>query len=345
MGGELKAALIGVGAMGRGHLENLIKLTGEGGRLALKAICDVDQAKLDGAVSKGNMGVGEGEMDLGVYDAYLSIEDMLKCFKPDLAVVALPTFLHSEVSCMLMERGVNVLCEKPMALSTAECAAMAETSERTGARLMIGQCLRFWPQYEVLKRYADEGTFGKVKGAYFFRGGGTPKWSWENWLLREEMSRGCLLDQHIHDVDMINHVFGLPSRVFTSAANAFPGSGYDIVSTNYMYDGLDAVINAQDDWTLNGEYGFEMVFRVNFERGSLIFSRDGSLRILPSEGKALPCPDMPKENGYLRELRYFVDAILEGTEITVAPPRSTMDTIRIAEAELRSAASGAVAEV
>ena len=56
-------------------------------------------------------------------------------------------------------------------------------------------------------------------------------------------------------------LFGKPEKVSTLAKECKSGSGYDIVSTNYYFaDGK--VVNAQDDWTLMGDFGFDMVFRV-----------------------------------------------------------------------------------
>jgi predicted dehydrogenase len=211
---------------------------------------------------------------------------------------------------------------------------MIEAAAKNNKKLMIAQCLRFWPEYEILKEYVESKKFGAVTGAYFYRGGGTPIWSYQNWLLQNDKSGGCLLDQHIHDVDMINWLFGKPEKVSAIAKNVIPGSGYDIVSTNYIYSDKK-VINAQDDWTLNGDYGFKMLYRVNFEKGNLIYE-DGKLTINPNEGKRF-VPEHPNETGYYREIKYFIDCLLNNKPITVATPESTMDAITIAEAEVASA--------
>ena len=101
--------------------------------------------------------------------------------------------------------------------------------------------------------------------------------------MTKERSGGALLDQHLHDVDTINWLFGLPEAVSTLGRNIISGSGYDAVSTQYLYPD-NKVVNAQDDWTLNGDYGFQMLFRVNFEQGSLIYGSDG-LMVYPHDGK------------------------------------------------------------
>ena len=330
----VKAGLIGLGFMGRTHLENYIRLEREGFPVKLAAICDEDAEKLMGKAAAGNIVTCSSDADLSKYMLYRDIEQMLENERLDFVDITLPTYMHAETAIKALDKGLNVFCEKPMALNSKDCVKMTEAAEKTGRKLMIGQCLRFWPEYEYLKECVESGRFGKVTGAYFFRGGSTPVWSYRNWLLQEDKSGGCILDQHVHDVDMINWLFGKPEKVSSIAKNVVPGSGYDIVSTNYIYED-GKVVNAQDDWTLNGEYGFQMLYRVNFEKANLIFE-GGVLKVNPNEGKSFT-PELPKEMGYYREIKYFVEALETDGSISVCTPESTTDTIRIAEAEVASA--------
>ncbi|NMA96424.1 MAG: gfo/Idh/MocA family oxidoreductase, partial [Clostridiales bacterium] len=102
----------------------------------------------------------------------------------------------------------------------------------------------------------------------------------------------------------------------------------------YMYDGM--VINAQDDWTINNDdYGFGMTFRVNFEKGALIYDA-GKLVEYPHGEKSFE-PEIEEGSGYFREIEYFINAIKNDTPIERADVYSTMETIRIANAEQDSA--------
>lgn len=333
----LRVGIVGFGFMGRAHMANYVRLESEGVGVRLVSVCDIDEAKLKGQGSGGNINVGSGNHDLSKYNLYTSLDDMLDNEEIDYLDITLPTYLHAEASIKALNRGLAVLCEKPMALNTKQCREMIDAARANGRPLMIAQCLRFWPEYEYLKQCVEDCRYGRVVSGYFFRGGGTPTWSYQNWLLDKNKSGGCLLDQHVHDVDTINWLFGLPERVSTIARNVIPGSGVDALSTNYVYsDGK--VINAQDDWTLNGDFGFEMTYRVNFERGNLVFS-GGTLTVNPNDAKAF-VPALPRDDGYYRELRYFVDCLQNGRSVDVSNPESTMDTIRLAEAELQSAING-----
>ncbi len=333
----LKVGLIGIGFMGRGHLDNYIRLESEGFPVKLTAVCDIDPEKFENKFVPGNIDVGTGTYDFSKYSLYTDIDEMLAKEELDYVDIALPTYLHAEATVKALNKGIHVLCEKPMALNSKQCRQMIEAAEQNSRKLMIGQCLRFWPAYEYLKDKVVSGEWGSVVSAYFFRGGSPPRWSYENWLLTKDKSGGCLLDQHIHDVDTINWLFGKPEKVSTIGKNVIPGSGYDTVSTNYFYsDGK--VVNAQDDWTLQGDFGFDMLFRVNFEKGNLVFEK-GVLTAYPNEAPGF-VPELSPDMGYYREIKYFANAILNDTPIEVAPTVSTMETIEIAEAELDSANKG-----
>lgn len=329
----IKCALIGLGGMGQGHVAKYKTLEAQG-KIKLVAVCDLDEEKFNGKISDLNIDVGDRSIERGKYRTYTDYNELLEKEELDYVDIVLPTYLHHDVAIKAMEMGHNVLCEKPMSLSYDLCREMVETARRTGKKFMIAQCLRFWSMYEVLKKYVDDNTFGKVICGYFFRGGMTPTGGYQNWYLDEKRSGGAILDQHVHDVDMINYLFGIPEAVSSAGFNVFDGSGFDAVSTNYYYpDGK--VINAQDDWTINGKYGFQMLYRVNFEKGSIIYDA-GKVTIYPHEGDPI-IPDLGNEDGYLREIMYFASCVENDLPIEICTPESTAASIGIACAEVESA--------
>jgi predicted dehydrogenase len=214
---------------------------------------------------------------------------------------------------------------------------MLEAEKRSGKKLMIAQVLRFWPEYEYLKETVVSGRYGRVLSAHLFRGGHPPKWTHNDWMVRKETSGGGLYDLHIHDIDMINWLFGKPRSVSTLARDVLPGSSFDIISTNYVFpDGK--VVSSHCDRSLTGEFGFEMSFRVNFERGNLVYEKRG-LRDNPQDGKGF-APKLTADSGYYREIKYFSEALLHDRPIEQAAPQDTLATLAIAEAEARSAVAG-----
>ena len=150
------------------------------------------------------------------------------------------------------------------------------------------------------------------------------------------MGGGCLLDQHVHDVDIVNWLFGLPKAVTTATVQVHPDTGSDAVSTRYLYD--DKIVTAENDWTIGGAFGFEMRFRVNFRGGSLHFEK-GVLTEYPQEGQAFT-PGLSGDDGYYREILYFIDCVKNDKQPCRCLPASTLDTIRLVTAERESARAG-----
>lgn len=341
----IKAGIIGIGSMGRGHLNNYLKFMEENKGIELVAICDIDENKFKNYKADFNIGnMADGEFDFSKFHCYLSVDEMLEKEKElDMVSVIVPTYMHCEITCKCLEHGINVFCEKPMALNLEQCQKMIDTAKKYDKRLMIGQCLRFWAEYEYLKDCVETGRFGKVISGYFFRGGSTPVWSYNDWYHKKELGGGAIYDQHIHDVDMVNHLFGLPEKVVSIGKNYYEGSNYDAVSTNYIYkDG--AVINTQNDWC--EATGFAALYRVNFEKATVKYE-NGELLVADAtarNGKIDPdfkgtSYNKVKVEGidpYAKEILYFAGCIRDGKPIEFNKPEDSMDTIKLVHAEIAS---------
>ncbi|MBQ9920771.1 MAG: hypothetical protein IJO52_01175, partial [Clostridia bacterium] len=133
------------------------------------------------------------------------------------------------------------------------------------------------------------------------------------------------------------HIFGMPKAVSSVAMNVIPGSNFDAVSTNYIFD-EGFVINSQNDWTIAGT-PFMHGFRVNFTGGTLIMDQDG-FKAAKTGGEFYPVEDFCKENGYYKEICYLADCIINNKENTVNAPESCMETIKLVHKEIESAANG-----
>ena len=329
----VKVGLVGLGFMGRVHLENYQKHP----EVKITAISDIISKRLKGDLSGGgNIPTERDIFDFSGIRTYEKADELIADKDVDLVDICLPTDLHAEFTIKALKKGKHVLCEKPMAGSLEECDSMIEAAEKARRKLMIGQCLRFWPEYEVLKDYVENGKLGKLVGLSCFRGGGTPIWSAGNWLLQKDKSGGALLDQHIHDIDTINFLLGLPESVSSQGRNVIEGSGFDIISTNYYYpDG--PVVNVLDNWVLNGEFGFNMTYLASFEKGNIVFDaqRSPTIKINPDESKGFT-PELPSGDDYFREIDYLVRCIIENKPVERVPPRSARDSVRIALAEMKS---------
>ena len=155
-----RVAIVGFGFMGRMHYGNWKKVKGA----KVVALCDKDTSQFTAPVQGGNLKGADASIDFGEALIYDDFDRMLREAKPDVISLTLPTPLHVPLTIKALQAGVSVLCEKPMALDAAACGKMIEAAKKApaGTRLMIAQCLRFWPSYVLLKRLVDSQKYGKV---------------------------------------------------------------------------------------------------------------------------------------------------------------------------------------
>ena len=211
----LKVGLIGRGSISQAHTAAYKKIN----NAELVACCDIRPEVME---------------DLTNVRKYTDIDTFLseEAGKLDYVDICLPTYLHAEVSIKAMRAGFNVLCEKPMARTVEQAEEMLRVSKETDKRLMIAHCTRFMGATQIIRNEILKGEMGKVRNAEFYRQGGTrAPMGYKNWFRDESLSGGALLDLHVHDIDVVRGLFGMPNAVTAVGANVIvEGGGYDEVS-------------------------------------------------------------------------------------------------------------------
>lgn len=332
----IKVGIIGLGFMGKMHFRCYKTMK----HVQVAAICDIDESKFTqkkGAA--GNIAGAEQPLDLTGIELYTDADKMLTEMDLDAVSITLPTYLHCPYTLKALAAGVNVFCEKPMALNVAECKKMIEAAKKAKKHLQIGHCIRFWPEYAVAKQIIDSGKYGKVLAATFQRLSLTPTWSWSNWLMDGKKSGGAALDLHIHDVDYVQYLFGIPKKIFSRGVKGISGDIDHIVST-YMYtDGK--VITAEGGWLMKPGFGFEMSFNIVLEKATLVYdiTRQPAFKLALANGKTLT-PTVPAGDGYSRELDYWIKKISGKTVPAILTPQSSMQSVQLVEIEKKSCKSG-----
>jgi predicted dehydrogenase len=208
---------------------------------------------------------------------------------------------------------------------------------------MPAMCMRFWAEWEVLKRAVAENHYGRVLSATFRRMGTVPA----GWYRDGRISGGGLLDLHVHDTDFVYHLFGKPKGVFSRGYTGASGE-VDHVLTQYLYDQggtAPVLVAAEGSWTMAAGFGFKMQFTVTFERATLDFdlARKDTL-MLYGDGKAQPVP-FDKHDGYTGELAYFLECVATGTKPERVTAEDGVAGLHIVECEKRSIETGAVQAV
>jgi 1,5-anhydro-D-fructose reductase (1,5-anhydro-D-mannitol-forming) len=331
-----RIGIVGFGFMGNMHFNNYAKI--EDAKVV--AICDVDEGKLTGrGATAGNVAGTGGEIDLSGIQTYTDADKMFKEAELDAVSITLPTYLHKEYTLKALHAGLNVLCEKPMALDSDQCRQMAEAAHESGRILQIGHCIRFWPEYAKAKELVESGSYGDVKAATFRRLSLTPTWSWDNWILDSKKSGGAILDLHIHDADFVQYLFGVPASVSTTAAKG-PDEGLGHAVTQYFYDD-DKSVTAEGGWLMSSSFGFQMSFEIVLEKATICYdcTREPAFKLCPDQAEMFT-PQIEAGDGYLLELKHFIKAISGENVPAVLTPQQSLKSVEIIEAERRSALSG-----
>lgn len=325
-----KYGIIGFGGLGKTLLGNLIELEKERGDFKLCSICGADRDSFKKSI-KINIGI----VDISHYDFsecsfYDDYKELIEKEKPDFVLLTVPTYLHEEIAVYALSHGVNVFSEKPMALNDEGCENMLRASKESGKKLMIGQCLRFDPAYMKLKEYIENETFGKPYRAEFTRYSPTPMWTWNNWILDPEKSGGCILDMHIHDVDLINWYFGKPNKI--RSAMTEKKVKRESVFTQYFYD--DLFVTASADWSMPQTFTFEARTLVNFEDATVVVE-GGKITVYKDD--EVYEPTLFKESCFMAEMRALVEWIIDEKPCIATTPVSVRESIKMALEEVEAA--------
>jgi predicted dehydrogenase len=245
----------------------------------------------------------------------------------------LPTHLHHELTLAALKAGKHVFLEKPMSLSVAECDAMIETAHQNKRLLMLAHVLRFWPEYVALVEFVKSGALGKPLSATAKRLSARPTWG--DWFANPAWTGGAVLDLQIHDVDMLNWLFGTPHTVYARGQKGMFG-GWDHALTLLDYGEVKAF--AEGTIMMPAGYPFTMTLWVLCEKGSVEYTfRAGGTGVETgtSSGTTLMVYEADKEprslaspgsDGYENQVAAFIECVRTGRP----PDRATAEEGRLA---------------
>ena len=330
----MRVGIVGFGFMGRMHCRCWQQVADA----RVVAVCDANPDVVN-VTRQGNIAGAAGEVDPAGIKIYDDLEKMLSEQALDIVSVTVPSYLHAECSIRVLEAGINVLCEKPMALNEDDCSRMIDAAAQSEKLLQIAHCVRFWPEYATAKEIVAGGRYGRVLAATFQRLGSMPDWAADNWFADQQRSGGMALDLHIHDTDFVQYLFGMPQAVSSFGSKGAAGRLMHIV-THYLYED-DRVVTAEGGWSMMPPFGFEMSFNIMLEAATVVYdsTRQPTLRICTADGQSLT-PQFEKADGYLLEVRHF-GAMVRGEKVEeVTTLEQSRNSVRMVQAEKRSVEQG-----
>jgi UDP-N-acetylglucosamine 3-dehydrogenase len=330
----LKAAVIGVGAMGRNHA---------------RVYTEITQTKLVG-VADASLQTGQQIAAKHGVPTYVDYRELLEREKPDVVTVAVPTCYHREVAETVMAAGADVLVEKPIAATVEDAQALIDCAQTLGRRLMVGHIVRFSPAIQALKEHLTSDELGKIFQMVCRRVGPFPP------RVRDV---GVVIDLAPHDLDVMRFISGAePVRVFAEVEQRIHTEHEDLVTALLRFDNeMTGVLDI--NWLtpqkvrevmVLGEQGMfraddllqDLFFYENAEVSGATWTHLSILKGV-SEGRMVRYP-IQRYEPLRAELEAFTSAVLNDTPMPVSGADG-LAALRLALAVVESGKTQRVIEV
>jgi myo-inositol 2-dehydrogenase/D-chiro-inositol 1-dehydrogenase/scyllo-inositol 2-dehydrogenase (NAD+) len=313
---RIRVCLAGAGRAGQVHANSLVH--------------HIPGAELSAIVDSHEPALQECGERFGVAARFATLEQALESTHFDAVVITTPTFTHRDLTLLAASQGKHVLCEKPMALSLAECDQMIAAAEKAGTVLQIGFMRRFDPDFTAAMARIEAGEIGRptlIKS--LTHGPGLPP----PWARDLHTSNGMLAEVNSHDWDAVRwFAFSNPRRIYAEIGN-FKGAARG-VDTPHFYDAAIVAMRFDNETlgSLSGvcpcDYGYDARMEIVGEKGIIQIGemRGQSLVVCTSREQGLVTPiyrTWPHRfaDAYILEMRHFLDCIRRG----LAPRASATD--------------------
>lgn len=332
----IRAAVVGVGFMGWIHTlayrrSTMAEMVGFASRSETKRAGDWRGIQ-------GNFGPPGEQFDVSDMNVCEDLEGLLADDSIDLIDICLPPHLHVDAVEASLAAGKHVLCEKPLALNSADAERLISLA--TPGQLMVGHILPLMSQFSLLARMKADGRYGRAISGRFQRTIGPPDWIPDFY----DLSRvgGPLLDLQVHDAHFVRLLFGMPSAVHTVShdRHGVP-KRYETV---LEYD--DAVVSIGGGVIDSPARPFTHGYEVSFEQATVRFEfaaySDGSTDSIPpvilhNDGRI----ERPELGGgdpiddFLTEIELAASVVAGAPLPPVLDPQLATDAIKICEMQMR----------
>ena len=308
----LKGALIGCGYIANYQMEAWKKIP----EVDMVAVCDLVEEKAREMAAK-----------FGVGQTYIDYRKLLDETTPDFVDIATRPASHFELTRAAAERGIAVLCQKPLAPSLDEAQEMVETCQKHAVPFMVNENWRFRPWFREIRRLLDEGEVGSPYFARFIRRNQRtlPEPRFENQPYFIEMERFVIYESCIHYIDTMRFLLGEVESVYCQIKKIGPkqaGEDFAVIILNFKPNeaGEKPLGLVDSNWCSLPEYEYSLAddFRLEGSEGTIVVAEDGIVQVLRNDGQKYSKETLDAPAGYKESFRaaqaHFAHSLLQGTE-------------------------------
>ena len=197
----MKYALIGCGRISTNHITAAVN---NSSKLELCAVCDVVPERMEQLISKHSL-----EKDSSI-KRFTDYKKMLDEISPELVSIATESGSHAEIALYCIDKGINVIIEKPMAMSMKDADEIIRRSEKMGVKVCACHQNRFNVAVQKTRKALEAGRFGKLShGSVHVRWNRNREYYEQaKWRGTWAEDGGCLMNQCIHGIDLLRWMLG-----------------------------------------------------------------------------------------------------------------------------------------
>ena len=343
---SMKVALIGTGVIGKIHLDQWRQ---------------VEQAEVVGVFDVSAESARQAAEKFEVEVVYESLEHAVADRAIDAVDICVPNKAHTTTVIAALDAGKHVICEKPLAATSAEIEQMIAARGRAKKLLMTAQHLRFEERSAAFKKMVDAGRLGEIyyARAFWLRRRMLP--TTHGFIRKEQSGGGPCLDIGVHVLDLALHFMGFPKPIsVTGVADCKLAKRAGVFNEWGEFDPADLDVEDFAAGMIRFENGaaltLEVSWMLNMDEdetyGVHLFGNDGGgrwpeLRFSHEHDGLLideRISNIRQNHGHRNELREFTQAVRDGGPSPVAAEESLV-VARILEALYASAEQGSEAEL
>lgn len=333
---KLRVGIIGTGWIAEAHVDGYKRMPD----VEIVAAADLIPGKAEAFMER----LGLGNAGIKYYPSHKEMLDD-ESLKLDAVSVCTYNCQHAPCTIYALEKGVNVLLEKPMCVTTEEAVEICRAEKKSGKVLSIGFQPRFDENMKMLKRIVESGVLGKIY--YIQTGGGRrrgiPTPFGTSFIEKETGGIGALGDIGCYSLDMVLNAIGYPkpltvsgykSAYFGTRPDMYPGHpeyaakfGVDDFAAAFVRLEGDIVLDFRISWAMNMDTPGDTIL-LGTEGGLRIPSTEcwngsigGPMTIYHEVGGAQVETKIPvmhtAGNVFDMKIRYFLDAVKEGGKAPV----------------------------
>jgi predicted dehydrogenase len=326
MSGDVRWGVLSTAKIG---IDKVIPATAAADRCEVVAIASRDLERARAAA-----------FELGIARAFGSYEDLLADPDVDAVYNPLPNHLHAEWTIAAARAGKHVLCEKPLATTTADAERMIQVCEAEGVQLMEAFMYRLHPTWEAVRSLVVSGRIGELRTVQ----------SWFSYFNDDPndirniaaSGGGALYDIGCYSVNLSRMLFGTEPVRIQGSVTRDPVTGIDTLASGILgfADGVatfTCAIRAEPDqrvhiYGANGRISFEIPFNIPPDLPMRVFVTAGGDPPVRPETEVLT---FDPANEYTIQAERFAAAVLDRTPVPI-PPSDAVGNLRVIEELFRA---------